>query len=72
MSPSASAKAWESARPRFSDLAPTHLAYPAASLAVGANVLQVGPGDAFQPSRAITGAEAVETVGKLETLAGLK
>jgi tetratricopeptide (TPR) repeat protein len=68
----ASAKAWEAARPRFSDLAPTHLAYPAASLAVGANVLQVGPGDAFQPSRAITGAEAVETVRKLETLAGLK
>jgi tetratricopeptide (TPR) repeat protein len=68
----AAAKAWESARPRFSDLVPTHLAYPAASIAVGADVLQVGPGDTFQPSRAITGAEAVEAVGKLETLAGLK
>ena len=66
------AKAWESARPRFTDLAPTHLAYPAASMSVGANVLQVGPGDTFQPSRAITGAEAVEAVGKLESLAGLK
>ena len=66
------AKAWESARPRFSDLVPTHLAYPAASMAVGANVLRVGPGDTFQPSRAISGAEAVEAVGKLESLAGLK
>ena len=68
----ASAKAWESARPPFSDLAPTHLAYPAASMAVGAGVLRAGPGDTFQPSRAVTGAEAVEAIGKLESLAGLK
>jgi len=66
------AKAWESARPRFTDLAPTHLAYPAASMAVGAKVLQVGPDATFQPARAITGAEAMEAVGKLESLAGLK
>jgi tetratricopeptide (TPR) repeat protein len=66
------AKIWESARPHFSDLAPTHLAYPAASMAVGANVLQVGAEDTFQPSRAITGAEAMEAIGKLELLAGLK
>lgn len=65
-------KVWESARPRFSDLAPTHLAYPAASMAVGARVLQVGPDDTFQPARPITGAEAVEAIGKLESLAGLK
>jgi len=66
------AKIWESARPHFSDLAPTHLAYPAASMAVGASVLQVGADDTFQPSRAITGAEAIEAIGKLESLAGLK
>jgi tetratricopeptide (TPR) repeat protein len=66
------AKVWESARPRFTDLAPTHLAYPAASMAVGANVLQVGADDTFQPSRPITGAEAIEAIGKLESLAGLK
>jgi tetratricopeptide (TPR) repeat protein len=65
-------KVWESARPRFSDLAPTHLAYPAASMSVGARVLQVGPDDTFQPVRPITGAEAVEAIGKLESLAGLK
>jgi tetratricopeptide (TPR) repeat protein len=65
-------RVWESARPRFSDLAPTHLAYPAASMAVGARVLQVGPDDTFQPARPITGAEALEAIGKLESLAGLK
>lgn len=67
-----SAPAWESARLRFGDLSPTHLAYPAASVAVAAGVMKVGPDETFQPSRAVTGQEAVGAIAKLESLAGLQ
>jgi tetratricopeptide (TPR) repeat protein len=63
------AKAWESARLRFSDLAPSHLAYPAASVAVAAGVIKNGPENAFQPSRPVTGQEAIDAVSKVEALA---
>ena len=66
----AAAKAWESARLTFSDLSPGHLAYPAASAAVAAGVLTAGPGNSFQPSRPVTGAEAIEAVTRIEALAG--
>jgi tetratricopeptide (TPR) repeat protein len=65
-------RVWENARLRFTDLAPTHLAYPAASAAVAAHVLTTTPDNAFQPSRPVTGAEAVEAIAQLETLAGLR
>ena len=61
---------WESARLRFSDLAATHLAYPAASIAVAAGVMKTVGENAFQPSRAVTGQEAIEVISKIETLAG--
>ena len=64
--------AWEGARLKFSDLSPGHLAYPAASAAVAAGVMNVGPDNAFQPSRLVTGAEAIEAVAKIEALAGLR
>ena len=64
------AKAWESARLKFSDLLPSHLAYPAASEAVAAGVMTTAPGNGFQPSRVVGGAEAVETITKIEALAG--
>jgi tetratricopeptide (TPR) repeat protein len=67
----AQAAAWQSARRTFSDLSPGHLAYPAASAAVAAGVMSVGPDNAFQPSRPVTGAEALVAIGRLETLAGL-
>src|SRR5262249_27452881 len=50
-------RAWQSARPRFSDLATTHLAYPAASLASAASVMTTAGDNSFQPSRPVTGAE---------------
>jgi tetratricopeptide (TPR) repeat protein len=65
------ANAWAMARLKFSDLSPGHLAYPAASAAVASGVLAQGPGNSFQPSRPVTGAEAIEAIGKLEALAGL-
>ena len=66
----AAAKAWESARLKFSDLSTGHLAYTAASAAVAAGVLTAGPGNSFQPSRPVAGAEAIDAVNKIEALAG--
>ena len=68
----AAAKSWENARLPFTDLSPGHLAYPAASAAVAANVMKMGPDNSFQPSRPVTGAEAVEAIARLESLAGLR
>lgn len=65
------AKAWESARLKFSDLAPSHLAYPAASIAVASGVLKTVGDNSFQPSRSVTGAEAIDVMAKVGTLAGL-
>ncbi len=67
----AQAKTWASARMKFADLGPSHLAYVPASAAVAAGVLTMGPESTFQPSRPVTGAEAIEAIAKLEALAGL-
>ena len=65
------AKTWTAARLKFSDLPASHLAYVPASAAVAAGVLTLAPESAFQPSRPVSGAEAIEAVAKLESLAGL-
>ena len=65
----AAAAAWRGTKQQFPDLAPTHLSYPAASLSVGAGVLQPLPDGSFQLARPVTGAEAVAAVKKLEALA---
>ncbi|MGE5245611.1 MAG: tetratricopeptide repeat protein [Betaproteobacteria bacterium] len=64
----ARAGAWESARVAFPDLAPAHLAYPAASAAVAAGVMTLGPDGAFQPSQPVSGPEAIAGIARLETL----
>jgi hypothetical protein len=69
--PGLRAAAWESARVQFSDLAPTHLAYPAASAAIASGVLTAGPGGTFAPSGIVSGREATEAIERLEALAGL-
>ncbi len=63
------ARSWQAARLRFSDLSATHLAYAAASTAVAAGVMETGPNNTFQPSRPVTGAEAVSAVARIEALA---
>jgi tetratricopeptide (TPR) repeat protein len=65
----AKARSWQGARIKFADLAPTHLAYPAASMAVAARVLDADGDNRFQPSRVVTGAEAVTAVSRIEALA---
>jgi hypothetical protein len=66
----ARSKAWEAARLKFSDLSPSHLAYPAASVAIASGVMTTAAGNSFQPSRAVTGAEAIEAITKIQALAG--
>jgi hypothetical protein len=56
-------------RHRFPDVSAGHLAYPAASLAVEAGVMRPLEDGTFQLARAVTGAEAVAAVKKLEELA---
>ena len=63
------ASAWQSARLMFSDLSVGHLQYPEASVAVASGVLAVGPDNSFQPSRPVSGAEAVDAFGRVEALA---
>jgi tetratricopeptide (TPR) repeat protein len=65
------AKSWDTARLKFTDLPPSHLAYPAASVAVAAGVMTT-VADAFQPSRPVSGAETLEAITRLESLAGLR
>lgn len=60
---------WREPRPRFSDVAPSHLSYPAAARAVSAGILAPLEEDSFQLSRPVSGAEALDAVSKLEALA---
>lgn len=59
---------WRNARRKFPDLSPSHLAYPAASLAVEAGVMKTADDGSFQLSRPVTGAELVESVKTLKDL----
>ena len=62
------AKKWQSARVTIADVPPTHLSYPAVSMAVAAGVLPLS-GGTFDLLRPVSGAEAMEVVGQLDALA---
>jgi len=64
------ARAWSAARLKFGDLAPSHLAYPAASAAVASRVMSTTGDNMFQPARIVTGAEAVDAITRVGSLAG--
>ncbi len=66
----AQARAWQDARGRFTDITNGHLAYPAASVAVASGVMSPAPDGAFQPTRVVTGEEAVAAFDRLQRLAG--
>lgn len=55
-------------RPSIADMSPDHLAYPAAAAAVSAGIMALGPDRLFRPSQAVTGAEAIDVVSRLERL----
>ena len=62
--------AWTTARLKFSDIAPGHLAYPAASAAVAAGVMTMGPDNSFDPTQPTSGADAIAAINRIEVLAG--
>jgi tetratricopeptide (TPR) repeat protein len=63
------ASRWRDPRPKFADLGPSHLLYPAAARAVSAEVMAPLEGGTFQLTRPVTGSEARDAVSKLEALA---
>ena len=62
------ARQWQSTQPKVSDIPPSHLGYPAVAAVVAAGAMGLEDG-AFRPSRVVTGAEAIDVVGRLEVLA---
>jgi hypothetical protein len=60
---------WADARPRFPDVSPSHLSYPAIARAVASGMMTTVEGGAFQLNRPVTGVETLTTVGRLEALA---
>jgi tetratricopeptide (TPR) repeat protein len=62
------AQRWGQARPTFNDLPPTHVSYPAAALAVAAGVLQNGADNNFEPTKPVSGSEALAVIARLEAL----
>lgn len=62
------AKKWQGARLAINDVAPGHLSYPAVSAAVASGVMSLSGGN-FELLRAVTGAEAMEIISRLEALA---
>jgi tetratricopeptide (TPR) repeat protein len=62
------AKKWESSPVKIADVPPAHLSYPAVALAVSSGVMPLQGGN-FELLRPVSGTEAMEVVGRLETLA---
>jgi tetratricopeptide (TPR) repeat protein len=66
----AQARSWQGARGRFTDITTGHIAYPAASAAIASGVMLPGPGGSFQPTRVVSGEEAIAALDRLRALAG--
>ena len=65
----AAAADWDGPRQDFSDMRAGHLSYAPAARAVAAGVLEVLDGGTFQPTRPVTGGEALRAVDRLVVLA---
>lgn len=64
----AMATKWEKVHVVVSDVPPAHLSYPGVSAAVASGVMSL-EGGAFDLLRPVTGAEAMDVIGRLEALA---
>jgi tetratricopeptide (TPR) repeat protein len=62
------ARKWQGAHVTINDVAATHLSYPAVSAAVASGVMTLSNGN-FELLRSVSGAEAIDIVGRLEALA---
>jgi hypothetical protein len=60
-------KKWRAARPVFADLSSSHLMYSAVAAAVTSGVMSAPNGE-FGFNRPITGAEAIESLARLQAL----
>jgi len=60
---------WEDSKPEFFDMRPGHLSYPFAAKAVAAEVLDSVEDGMFQPTRTISGDQAVDAIDRLVQLA---
>ena len=67
----AEAPKWVNARGRFTDIGAGHLAYQAASSAVASGVMRTTPEGAFEPTRVVSGIEAIEALERLRAMANL-
>jgi tetratricopeptide (TPR) repeat protein len=56
-------------QPKMADMPATHLVYPAAAAAVASGVMPLLEGDRFEVNRPVTGAEALDVIGRLQALA---
>ena len=61
-------KEWQGRQARMADVGVSNLNYADASLAVSSGVLSLADGDLFQLTRAVSGAEAIDAVTRLERL----
>lgn len=61
---------WQGARGSFPDVASGNVAHSAVSAVVAAGVMQLADDGSFQPSRAVSGAEATAAVVRILALAG--
>jgi hypothetical protein len=61
-------KDWQSRQQKMSDIGVSNLNFADASLSVAAGILQLAPNGAFQLSRSVGGAEAIDAITRLERL----
>ncbi|MGE3401851.1 MAG: tetratricopeptide repeat protein [Vicinamibacterales bacterium] len=59
-------------RPQIADVPPGHLNYPQVSVAVASGVLPLLPGNRFDVTAPVSGADAVEAVARLRALANAR
>jgi tetratricopeptide (TPR) repeat protein len=71
LAPQERMRQWRAAGIRFTDVPQGHRAYEAASVAVASGVLDHGTDQSFQPSRRVSGAEAVQAVERLRAMTSL-
>jgi tetratricopeptide (TPR) repeat protein len=60
---------WAEAKPKIADVNAGHLSYPAVSLAVASGVMPLLENDRFAVGQAVSGAEAVDVIGRVLMLA---
>ena len=56
------------ARPKIADMSQGHLSYPAVAVAVASGVMPLLEGDRFGVTRPVSGAEAIDIIGRVRSL----